>query len=93
MRALCCSVLSYPVSLHLPEKSLVFRKSFSINSPHLASPIYPNIVARTTPLLPSEELYTHHSLLCLFSLGFVLISWVEQFLKNANYRLDLAADT
>lgn len=56
--------------------------------------LYSTIITRQDRALPRAELYlrTIH-LLCPYVPDNVLISWVEQFLKNANYRLDLAADT
>lgn len=76
-----------------PREVPCVPESFSVNSSHLTSLIYPTIVTGSTAILLSVEPSTHRSLPYLSPLDIVLISWAEQFLKNANYRLDLAADT
>lgn len=92
-----CPVLFNPVPIlccyYYPEKALVFQKgslSTLFTSPDLyIRPLGPG----SNPALLSAGLSTHRSPPCLFSLDFTLMSWAKQFLKNANYRLDLAADT
>lgn len=93
-----CPVLFSTVPIlclyYCPEKTPVFQKG------SLSTPSSPRLTCMTdcwepgsNPALLSAEISTHRSLRYILSLNFKLMSWVKQFLKNANYRLDLAADT
>lgn len=97
MSCLPWAVLFNPVPIlccyYYPEKALVFRKG-SLSTLFTSPDLYIRLLGPgSNPALLSAGLSTHRSPPSPFSLDFTLMSWAKQFLKNANYRLDLAADT